>query len=66
MLPFKDQRSANSVKRQLGELSHKIGKDIYPVYTSQKIGSNIKPKKSKPPVLCGLCWLHMQTPVSMH
>ena len=48
ILPFKDQRSANSVQRQLGELSRKIGKDIHPVYTSRKIGSNIKPKESKP------------------
>ena len=51
ILPFKDQRSANSVRRQLGELSRKIGKDIHPVYTSQKIGSNIKPKESKPPIV---------------
>ena len=51
ILPFKDQRSANSVRRQLGELSRKIGKDIHPVYTSQKIGSNIKPKESKPPLV---------------
>ena len=48
ILPFKDQRSANSVRRQLGELSRKIGKDIHPVYTSRKTGSNIKPKESKP------------------
>ena len=51
ILPFKDRRSANSVRRQLGELSRKIGKDIHPVFTSRKIGSNIKPKESKPPVV---------------
>ncbi|XP_068724470.1 uncharacterized protein [Montipora capricornis] len=55
ILPFKDQRSANSVRRQLGELSRKIGKDIHPVYTSRKIGSNIKPKESKPPIVNQQC-----------
>ena len=34
ILPFKNQRSANSVRRQLKELSRKIGKDIHPVHTS--------------------------------
>ena len=48
-------RSANSVRRQLGELSRKIGKDIHPVYTSRKIGSNIKPKESKPPIVNQQC-----------
>jgi len=48
ILPFKDQRSANSVRRQLKELSSKIEKDIHPVYTSRKIGAVIKPKESKP------------------
>ena len=55
ILPFKDQRSANSIRRQLGELSRKIGKDIHPVYTSRKIGSNIKPKESKPPLVNQQC-----------
>ena len=55
ILPFKDQRSANSVRRQLKELSRKIGKDIHPVYTSRKIGAVIKPKESKPPIVNQQC-----------
>ena len=65
VLPFKDQRSANSARRQLGELGCKIGIDIRPVYTSCKIGHEIKPKEKKPPIInqqlvvyhykCGLC-----------
>jgi hypothetical protein len=65
VLPFKDQRSANSARRQLGELGRKIGIDIRPVYTSRKIGHEIKPKEKKPPIInqqrvvyyykCGLC-----------
>ena len=53
--PFKHQRSANSVRRQLGELSSKIGKDIHPVYTTRKIGPNIRPKESKPPIVNQQC-----------
>ena len=51
ILPFKDQRSANCVRRQLGELSRKIGKDIHPVYTTLKIGANIRQKKANPSLL---------------
>ena len=50
MLPFKDQRSANSARRQLGELGRKIGIDIRTVYTCRKIGHEIKPKEKKPPI----------------
>ena len=65
VLPFKDQRLANSPRRQLGELGRKIGIDIRAVYTSRKIGHKIKPKEKKPPIInqqgivyhykCGLC-----------
>ena len=55
ILPFKDQRSAHSVRRQLGELSHTSGREIHPVYTSRKIGSNVKPKESKPSVVNQQC-----------
>ena len=65
VLPVKDQRWANSAGRQLGELGRKIGIDIRPVYTSHKIGHEIKPKEKKLPIInqqrvvyhykCGLC-----------
>ena len=42
VLPFKDQKSANSVRRQLGDLSRKINVDISPVYTSRKIKDEVK------------------------
>ena len=37
VLPFKDQKSANAVCRQLGDLNRKINVDISPVYISRKI-----------------------------
>ena len=55
ILPFKDQRSANAVRRQLGELSRKIRKYIHPVYTTRKMGSNIRPNESKPPIVYQRC-----------
>ena len=64
VLPFKDERSANSKQRQLGELGRKIGMDIRPVYVSRKIRHKIKPKEKKRPIInqqhvvyykCGLC-----------
>ena len=63
--PFKDQRSANSVRWQLKDLSAKIRKNIQPVFSSKKLENFRKPKENKPSVVnqqsvvyrfeCGLC-----------
>ena len=45
-LPFKDQVAANSVQKQLHDLSHKIGLTLQPVFVSKKLGQDVKPKKS--------------------
>ena len=65
VLPFKDQKLANAVRHQLGDLSWKIDAVVQPVYTSQKIKGQFKPKEHKPPIVnqqnivyhykCGLC-----------
>lgn len=34
ILPFKDQRSADLVRRQLSELAKKINSDLRPVFTN--------------------------------
>ena len=39
MLPFKDQKSADSVRRQLRSLGKTIGRKIQPIYTSKKIAA---------------------------
>jgi len=51
VLPFKDQKSANTVRHQLGYLSRKIDAVVQPVYTSQKIKEQFKPKEHKPPIV---------------
>ena len=58
VLPFKDQKSANSVRRQLGDLSRKINVDISPVYTSRKIKDEIKVRENKPPLVNQQCVLY--------
>ena len=65
VLPYKDQKSANVVRKQLADLSQKINADICPVYTSKKIKDEIKIREDKPPLVsqqcvvysfqCGLC-----------
>ncbi|XP_020614053.1 uncharacterized protein LOC110052286 [Orbicella faveolata] len=47
-LPFKDQQSANSVKREMQNLSAKIGVQIKPVFQSKKISQVLAPKEKKP------------------
>ena len=36
-IPFKDQVSANAVKKQMRDLSSKIGIDVQPIYTRKKL-----------------------------
>ena len=43
-LPFKDQVSANAVRRQLRDLSHKIGPTLQPVFISKKLEQDLKSK----------------------
>ena len=49
-LPFKDHKSANSVKRELQNLSAKIGVQIKTVFQSKKISQALSPKEKKPPL----------------
>ena len=49
VLPFKDQKSANAVRKQLGDRSRKVKVDISPVYTSRKIKDEIKVRKQAAP-----------------
>ena len=55
VLPYKDQKSANLVRKQLADLSRKIKADISPVYTSRKIKDEIKVRDDKPPLLSQQC-----------
>ena len=41
ILPFKDQTSANAVRRQMRDLSHKIGTTLQPVFTSRQLEQDL-------------------------
>ena len=47
-IPFKDRVSANMVRRQMRDLSSKIGIDVQPIYTSKKLEQDLKLKEIKP------------------
>ena len=65
VLPFKDQKCADVVKRQLNSLSTKIGIDLQPVFKSHKIQDDLRVKEKKPALVnqqnvvyefkCSLC-----------
>ena len=46
-LPFKDQTSANAVKR-MRDLSHKIDITLQHVFVSRKLEQDLKPREIKP------------------
>ena len=52
---FKDQTSTNSVKRQMRDLSHKIGTTLQPVFISRKLEQDLKPREIKPPIVNQQC-----------
>ena len=46
-LPFKDQKSANSMRKQLSDLGKKIDRALQPVFTSRKISEDLKVTETK-------------------
>ena len=54
-LPFKDQVSANSVRRQIRDLGNKIGLALQPVFVSKKLEQDLRPKEAKPSIVNQQC-----------
>ena len=54
-LPFKDQVSANSVQRQLRDLSNKISLPLQPVFVSKKLEQDLKAREAKPSIVNQRC-----------
>ena len=52
---FKDQRSADVVRRQLPDLGKKINSNLHPVFMSKKIVDDIKVAEAKPPLINQQC-----------
>ncbi|XP_022781132.1 uncharacterized protein LOC111322317 [Stylophora pistillata] len=55
VLPFKDQKSADAVKRQLSDLSNKIDHTLHPVFKSRKICEDLRVREPKPPIVSQQC-----------
>ena len=58
ILPFKDQSSADIVRRQLQDLSRKIHTTVSPVFVSQKIERDLKMREAKPPLVNQQCLVY--------
>ena len=48
VIPFKDQESANYVKKELKSLGIKVQTTVQPVFVSCKIGQDLKVHEAKP------------------
>ena len=51
MLPFRDQKSADTVRRQLCDLENKIDNVLQKVFTSRKISEDLKVMETKPSLI---------------
>ena len=51
VIPFKDQESANYVKKELKNLSIKVQTTVQPVFVSRKIGQDLKVRETKPQIV---------------
>ena len=63
IIPFKDQVSANVVKKRLTDLSSKIRTTIQPVFVSRKLNEDLKVREVKPTIVnqqCGLWDLYFR------
>ena len=54
-MPFKDQTGANAVKKQMGDLSQKVGIDLKPVFRSRKSEDHLRHKEVKPSIVNRQC-----------
>ena len=51
VLPFKNQQSANTVRRQTAELSSRVGVHFSSVFTTRKLNDILKPAEPKPTLI---------------
>ena len=50
-LPFKDQRSADRVRKEIISLGSMINVNVKPVFTSRKLSQTLSLKENKPPIV---------------
>ena len=55
VLPFEDQIAANAIRRQLRDLSGKIGATLQSIFASKKLEQDLKSKEIKPSIVSQHC-----------
>jgi hypothetical protein len=58
-LPYKEQRAADTVRKQMCDLSNKIGLSIQPVFISRKLEQDLKLKETKPSIVNKQCVVYL-------
>ena len=58
-LSFKDQTVANAVKKQMSDLSRKVGINLKPVFTSKKLEEHLRHKEVKPSFVNKQCVVYL-------
>ena len=58
ILPFKDQKSTDSVRRQLSDLGKKIDRVLQPVFTGRKISEDLKVTDTNPSLVNQQCLVY--------
>ena len=51
IMPYKDQKSADVVRKQLRDLGRKIDHELQPIFTSKKIVDDLRETALKPPIV---------------
>jgi len=59
VLPFKDQIAANTVRRQLLDLSNKVAVTLQPIFESIILEQDLKPKEIKPGIARQHCVVYI-------
>ena len=59
VLPFKDQRSADRIRKDIYSLGAKIDVNVKPVFTSRKLSQILRVKENKPPIVNTQCVVYL-------
>ena len=59
VLPFKDQRSADRVRKDIYSLGAKIDVNVKPVFTSRRLSQTLSVKENKPPIVNTQCVVYL-------
>ena len=58
VLPFKDQKSADALKKQLSDLNKKVDHTLQPVFTRPKISEELEMREPNPPLINQQCAMY--------